>query len=559
MHKPLFNPNLLDETLQGFAPYLRGGLRTCYYRLMVMVALLPILAIADGKYYGDRAIVAPPTIPVQRALIRWEDGVQTLLVESGVESASPRLGWILPVPAEPTAFDAAEPGLLATMSLALQPHIETGGGMSWLLSAFLLWTVGMRVALYAYLRRRHGNQEIRKVLWESVAILAVYAILSGMLLPTLGKSSGIASGPGVPPSVVVTQVVAVGAYEVQVLQAETADALAAWLAEHGFAAPNAAARSHLDAYIAEGWCFLVAQLQREGEGYSEPHPLAVTFPTPSPIYPMRLTGVDAVPLHLDLIVIGDQPARAPHLERVFSQRMSLSKDMTSLQWYTARVYHPALPEYVADSAWVTRLSGRLELAQMQADLPIIFDAQLGAHREVLYSHRAALLIAGAMALLACTLTALIIGFKQQRVDDPEQRNRLPMKYIATVVLVALGIAAAIYLYLPKGEIVQDSSYRQAGEEATKALADMERSLQELAADGADDATVLATALAELHRKGITNAFTGQPIRAEYSPGNITIHERWEDVRVLSLIERNGQSHMYILLPDAELPDAEPPK
>ena len=71
------------------------------------VALLGSTALGDGGYWPEPAFPAMPTIPVQRAVVVHRDGVEALVVESAFESPSPNVGWILPLPAEPTELDVA--------------------------------------------------------------------------------------------------------------------------------------------------------------------------------------------------------------------------------------------------------------------------------------------------------------------------------------------------------------------------------------------------------------------------------------------------------------------
>jgi hypothetical protein len=77
--------------------------------LAVLAAVAAMLAAApaargDGMYFPEHAFPELPTIPMQRALIVHKGGMETLVVESTFKSGSPGVGWVLPLPAEPTAF-----------------------------------------------------------------------------------------------------------------------------------------------------------------------------------------------------------------------------------------------------------------------------------------------------------------------------------------------------------------------------------------------------------------------------------------------------------------------
>ena len=64
---------------------------------MILLAFtLP--ATGNGKYWPTDAFPKTPTIPTQRAMIVFRDGVETLVVESTFQTDSPGVGWVLPLP-----------------------------------------------------------------------------------------------------------------------------------------------------------------------------------------------------------------------------------------------------------------------------------------------------------------------------------------------------------------------------------------------------------------------------------------------------------------------------
>ena len=91
------------------------------YRAVAAIILLAgSAALGDGMYKAGVAFPANPTIPSQRALIAWRNGSETLIVESTYQTPSPNVGWILPLSAQPTKLEQADPGLLPSLSMCLR-------------------------------------------------------------------------------------------------------------------------------------------------------------------------------------------------------------------------------------------------------------------------------------------------------------------------------------------------------------------------------------------------------------------------------------------------------
>lgn len=78
---------------------------------------------ADGKYFPEKASKKAPSIPRQRAVLAWKDGMETLIIESALDGEGQEFGWIIPLPAEPCTIEQASTGFLDTLSLNLQPKI----------------------------------------------------------------------------------------------------------------------------------------------------------------------------------------------------------------------------------------------------------------------------------------------------------------------------------------------------------------------------------------------------------------------------------------------------
>lgn len=72
--------------------------------LLILTGLVSSNARADGKFYWIRESV-PPDVPYQRAFLLFDEGTETLVVQSKYEltqsAESDSLAWVVPVPSIP--------------------------------------------------------------------------------------------------------------------------------------------------------------------------------------------------------------------------------------------------------------------------------------------------------------------------------------------------------------------------------------------------------------------------------------------------------------------------
>ena len=156
--------------------------------LMLLAASLSAGALADGKYWPEPAYPAAPKMPLQRALIAFDNGVETLVVESSFESASPGVGWVLPLPAEPTKLAAADPGMLTSLSISLRPDIVHDLHDE----RVLVFLLTLLIAPYAlvFIFARDPAVRSRAILYVALCDLFLF-----ILLPMF-SSAGVTAGPG---------------------------------------------------------------------------------------------------------------------------------------------------------------------------------------------------------------------------------------------------------------------------------------------------------------------------------------------------------------------------
>ena len=61
--------------------------------LGLLFLIQSVCGFADGCYFPARAVKTIPSIPTQRALLVWRDGVETLIVSSELDSYAHELVW----------------------------------------------------------------------------------------------------------------------------------------------------------------------------------------------------------------------------------------------------------------------------------------------------------------------------------------------------------------------------------------------------------------------------------------------------------------------------------
>ena len=115
----------------------RGGGGTPVTRLgwVVLVVLsLAAVAWADGIVVPSQAAVKPARTPDQRALLRYDNGIETLVIETTVEGDGRDFAWIVPLPAAPK-IEESTAGLFPTLDALCGPRVDTQDHHVWALIA----------------------------------------------------------------------------------------------------------------------------------------------------------------------------------------------------------------------------------------------------------------------------------------------------------------------------------------------------------------------------------------------------------------------------------------
>ena len=256
-------------------------------------------SMADGMMFWREEI--PPKIPYQRALILFDKGTETLILQSRYEipkgNGNSTLGWVVPVPAVPEV--ASMPADMAGdlfwyLSQYSQPRVTriapkvfavlfvAVAGLS--LLTLLVCLLSFVLPLPQRFKENRGRLA-RYSMW-GLLISFPFIIIRSFSFAAAHGSLGV--------DVIAEQ--RVGIYDVSVVRSDNTEGLIGWLNKNDFKFGDRD-RAAFDSYISKGWCFVVAIIN-PSTGEKEPRialeglaaPLILRFPHTNPTYPVTLTG-----------------------------------------------------------------------------------------------------------------------------------------------------------------------------------------------------------------------------------------------------------------------------
>ena len=332
-------------------------------------------ALADG-FFIPEVRENLPDIPIQRAVVTYREGTETLIIESTLNGSGKNFGWIIPVPGEPLRFEKVSPGLLKTLSARIGSkinHTRLDRGMFGLPMSV---TFAILIAIGC----------LSVILWGKKG---VFGFLLAFGLSFFGLPMFISYMAALPPGFMVDSPVeirhrqVVGNYEVFVLDARNSLEFDQWLKDNRFSTLPERALLIIDHYIADGWYFVVARLQTTGGGASTPHPVLPEFETDNPVYPMQLTALPETNVHLEIFVIADKQAVAVNytIEKeycdsfTYSEFYSRHSSDTEKGFVPSRIHGPGEAIAHADAQkvmWagcvVTKFAGQISGSDMRDDM-----------------------------------------------------------------------------------------------------------------------------------------------------------------------------------------------
>ena len=499
---------------------------------VVLLAFLSLTVLADGIVIPQRAY-AIPQIPDQSALIYYVDGTETLVIETSFAGQGTNFAWIVPLPAV-ARIEPVSAGLFPTLQSIFQPRIVLSVKHYWValpLAVMLVWLAKV----------------IRRLTAPAFVLLFCFVIFAILLLPALSTArskAGASASTGANVQILGRQTV--GLFDTATIKSDDPGAVANWLNRNGFAAPTNILPA-LAYYVHKGWVFAAARLICEptASNLQATHPLAFTFNTREPVYPLRLTALGSKICRIDLYVFGPARAAAPGFRVVRCEKPTYDSAKPGMRFEggQVRVRHKELAKLISGARVATKLSGVLNSSDMTHDAYLSWP-EYQPSGAVRYTKGAALTIATNIAALSFVGFALIWWLCSRAGIIHQVSTQRTGPWLAPA---ALAIAAAVYFFwLPK---IDSGSMRMTRVWRSKIQADAlglalalgdELGNTNLFPVGSKSGRPLTqteaqTLLSTLQRDNekvwaayppgqhpMTNMFTGERIRFEASPGNYTL-------------------------------------
>ncbi|MGA2751268.1 MAG: DUF2330 domain-containing protein [Verrucomicrobiota bacterium] len=509
--------------------------RFCYLTGMnpkTMGLLVGCLLFASASAFGDGCVI-PPTpfakveIPDQRALIHFADGTETLVIDTSFHGEGTNFAWVIPVPALPK-IEAATVGFFPTLQTVFRPEVvHNVPALFWL-------PILVGLFLYSVLRLKRQGRSIAGILLLWLLLICFWS----MLLPA---GSGLSVAVSANQQVHVFARKVVGIYETATLKSEDGTALIEWLNKNGFATPTSFLPA-IRAYAKEGWYFTASKIRLDASLHeaARAHPLALTFKTRNPVYPLRLTAIGNNHCRIDLYVFGPDCATASGfaVERCAKPVYPVSKNDDRPQYRDngdLRIRHPLLRALVDQSPVATKLTAQLSSEEMQRDAYIAWTPFQEKRLTYFSPHGAAMLASNvSLSLIAMALLVWYCTATSQRAWA-----RQCWRCCRIAILLGVILWCPIYLLVPKIS-VSLASFKDAG---MWHLHEIPWALENRWGKAATNMPDLAWVRQQL-REGSpergdlqitvqTNAIFGLPWREEDSPGNYTLRQTAEGIDFIS--------------------------
>jgi hypothetical protein len=283
-----------------------------------------------------------------------------------------------------------------------------------------------------------------------------------LFTPSLSRKAGVVEG------IKVKDINEIGNYEIFVLKADKAEALDEWLNINGFAALNKNDESIVNDYIKDNWCFVAAKLKRnEDGGLSQPHPIAMTFPSQKAIYPIKLTSTATDSLYIEIYVISEEKALCKNLRLELCDKFrfdsALFEDYEEHKLsgfvgteYKQKVGHPDAVKCFWDGCIVSRVCGVLKPIQMSEDIIFTF-REYQPYQKQYWSAGGAKQHSVILLIICFTVGVIML---HAYFKNKQAKYAFVSAMLLSIVL-SLVLSFVFYIFLPKTrvDIVKTSPFQ----------------------------------------------------------------------------------------------------
>ncbi len=344
------------------------------HRLALTIGALLMLSnplLADGKVYVKLEEI-PTTIPYQRAAIFFDQGKQTLILQSQYEiPGKPKdasMAWIVPVPSVPDIAscdaDIVNMDPFLRLDLRTRPNVTR---ISDLLVLTWLGITALTPLLYvaSKLIKHASFQRFIKRIENPLAIFVLGGVVF-MFASFFFASAGVKGG-----NVEIISAAKTGIHDVQVIKADKAADLITWFNENGFqSGPEDEAA--IQSYIDRGWCFVASRIDpiQDAKDHSKVYshllaPLILTFDTPHPVYPTALTATGGYETEI-LIYLATQ---TPYATNAPIKLRGHRNSMDEIGYYTGTTEQPeSMKQHSFRFQHLTKYKSTLTPSQMATDI-----------------------------------------------------------------------------------------------------------------------------------------------------------------------------------------------
>ena len=244
--------------VNNFSPQRSRKIPTLLLIIMTLEVLLwwtPLFTYADGVILVPTVVAeGEPSQSVQQAAIIWDNGIETLHLQSNYSGSVDDFCWVIPVPSKPTV-ERSSWKLFQEAEKVTRPQLigyQSG--------------IGLGCGCGAAIHTRSG------------------IVLEG--------------------NVTQLESLTIRELHIDILSAKDSGGFIQWLHTHGYAIPNRA-ESILQEYIAREFFFIAAKIQKKSlwtqlKGIQQTvttglTPLAITFTSERPFYPLKISRVTSAP------------------------------------------------------------------------------------------------------------------------------------------------------------------------------------------------------------------------------------------------------------------------